>query len=303
MTAGRAQGNRGGDSMLIAPDEADTRTAYSSDDVAIATQCWGDPSKPAMVFIHGFNQAHLCWVRQVRSALCSSFYLVTYDLRGHGASGKPAEEHRYRDAHLWCDDLSAVMDAAGIEKAVLVGWSLGARVAFDYLYHVGSARVAGLNVVGNGVTTRPELRNSGGVDLFSLLRSDDLSQNIAGTLKFLRRCFERQPDPADFATMLAYNMVVPPAVRRMMMGMPCPPEAFFRTLRVPVLLSFGEADRLNSLEAAKIASRIIPDARLSLYAGVGHAPFYEAAERFNAELEAFARGIDAARATASQSPS
>ena len=183
------------------------------------------------------------------------------------------------------------MDGAGIDTAVLVAWSMGARVAFDYVKHFGSGRIAGMNIVCNGVTTRPELKNVGGADLFPLLRSEELSENIFGTAQFLRRCFAELPPATDFLEMLAYNMVILPATRRMIMGMPAHPEEFFRSLTVPVLLSFGEADRLNNLDAAKFAAHIIPGARLTRYPGVGHSPFYEAAERFNAELDAFARTV------------
>jgi alpha/beta hydrolase fold len=45
---------------------------------------------PAIVFIHGFMQSHLSWMRQTASPLADGFRLVTYDVRGHGGSDKPA---------------------------------------------------------------------------------------------------------------------------------------------------------------------------------------------------------------------
>lgn len=277
-----------GNGLLINDGEAHGSKVRSSDGLTISMRSWGDRSKPAIVFIHGFNQADLCWEKQVRSDLVDDFHLVTYDLRGHGATEKPFDEQRYRDARLWSDDLTAVMDNAGVNKAVFVAWSLGSRVAFDYLSHKGASRVAAINVVGNGVTTRPELKNVGAADLHSLIRSDDLSTNIRGTEEFLRRCFEIQP-PADvFAKMLAYNMVVPAEVRRMMAGMPGQSEEFYRALTLPILFTFGQDDVLNNIAAAKFGASIISGSRLSLYPGVGHSPFYEQPERFNEELRAFA---------------
>jgi pimeloyl-ACP methyl ester carboxylesterase len=55
-----------------------------------------------------------------------------------------------------------------------------------------------------------------------------------------------------------------------------------------VLLTFGLQDALASLEGAKFAASLLPNATLSLYEDIGHAPFYEAPERFNAELQDFA---------------
>jgi non-heme chloroperoxidase len=47
---------------------------------------WGKPHGPAILFIHGWSQNHLCWARQYESPLADEFRLVAYDLRGHGMS-------------------------------------------------------------------------------------------------------------------------------------------------------------------------------------------------------------------------
>src|SRR4051812_12355832 len=69
--------------------------AYSvktPDGLTIAAQEWGNPNGPEIVFIHGFSQSHLSWIKQVtNSDLAKEFHMVTYDLRGHGNSDKPFE--------------------------------------------------------------------------------------------------------------------------------------------------------------------------------------------------------------------
>ena len=72
------------------------------------------------------------------------FRMVTYDLRGHGASDKPLESQRYKDAKLWADEVQAVMDGVGLRRPVLVGWSYAGRIICDYLRHHGQGRLAGL---------------------------------------------------------------------------------------------------------------------------------------------------------------
>ena len=71
---------------------------------------WGDPDGPPIVFIHGWSQNHLCWVKQYESALADEFRLVAYDLRGHGMSSAPLEAEHYADATLWADDVAAILD-------------------------------------------------------------------------------------------------------------------------------------------------------------------------------------------------
>src|SRR5688572_6326352 len=78
------------------------------DGVSISAQSWGRQGAPAIVFVHGFAQSHLCWKRQLRGPLGDAFHLVTYDLRGHGGSGKPMRAEAYSDPSLWADDLQAV---------------------------------------------------------------------------------------------------------------------------------------------------------------------------------------------------
>ena len=86
------------------------------DGLTISAQEWGNPSGPEILFIHGFSQSHLSWMRQVDSDLAKEFRIVTYDLRGHGNSDKPLDPARYRDSKAWGDEVQAVMDAAGLKR-------------------------------------------------------------------------------------------------------------------------------------------------------------------------------------------
>lgn len=274
---------------LALPGEARPLEVTAPDGVAIAAQSWGDPEKPAILFVHGFGQCHLSFLKQLRGALARSFHLLTFDLRGHGASEKPLDERHYAKAAIFADDIAAVLDVARVEKAVVVGWSLGGRIAIDYLATHGTSRLAGLNLVGSSISDKPGLRGTGSARLRPLMMDADLSRNIAGTREFLRRCFFVLPDELTFQEMLAFNMLVPPKVRRMMLARPAHDEVVLRGAELPVLVTFGEKDKLASLEGARYAASVFPNARLSLYPDAGHSPFFEAAERFDRELADFAQ--------------
>src|SRR5262249_194633 len=104
------------------------------DGLTISAQDWGNPTGPEIVFIHGFSQSHFSWINEVTSSdLAKEFHMVTYDLRGHGNSDKPLEPERYKDSKAWADELQSVMDATGIKRPVLAGWSYGGRIMADYL--------------------------------------------------------------------------------------------------------------------------------------------------------------------------
>ena len=65
-------------------------------------------------------------------------------------------------------------------------------------------------------------------------------------------------------------------------------------LTLPVLVTHGAEDRNAKVGTAQFTASTIPGAKLSIYDGVGHSPFYEDAPRFNGELAAFVRAANKA---------
>jgi non-heme chloroperoxidase len=265
--------------------------ARAPDGVSIAVQDWGNPAGPEILFIHGFSQASLSWARQTSGELAKEFHIVTYDLRGHGNSDKPLEPEKYKESKGWADEVKAVMETAKLMRPVLVGWSYGVHVIADYLRIHGVAHLAGLNYV-DGVTKSDPSFFGDGLKVQPLMFSEDLATNIAATREFLHNCFEKQPSRDDFETMLAFNMMVPPKVRANMAGRTLNIDDILAALKLPVLVTQGAADRLALPAAAEYTVAKISGAKLSLYDGVGHAPFWEDTARFNAELAAFVRAAN-----------
>jgi len=264
------------------------------DGLAIAAYEYGNPTGRPVLLIHGYAQAALSWDRQTRDAVLGrEFRLVAYDLRGHGMSDKPEGDRFYQDSAAWAGEVRAVMEQLGLDRPVLAGWSYGGRVICDYLMMHGDASIAGINFV--DATTaggEPALFGPGaGLLTPGAMLSEDPATFIASTNRFLRMCFENQPDRPDFEAMLGFNMMVPRHVRMAMGGRPSPYDPTLRALTKPVLVTHGERDQVVLPRMAQRTVEIVPKARLSLYSGVGHAPFWEAAPRFNDELAAFVRGV------------
>ena len=74
-----------------------------------------------------------------------------------------------------------------------------------------------------------------------------------------------------------------------------------------MLVTHGSEDKNSNLIAAEYTAKMIPGAKLSVYQGIGHSPFFEDAPRFNAELAAFVRsarrrGIDIFTSSRGQRP-
>jgi non-heme chloroperoxidase len=258
------------------------------DGLTISAQEWGNPSGPEILFIHGFSQSSMSWMRQVDSDLAKEFHIVTYDLRGHGNSDKPLDAARYRDSKAWGDEVQAVIDAAGLKRPVLVGWSYAGRVISDYVTTHGAGQLAGINFVDAGIKADPALVGENLKNL-PIMASEDLATNIAATRTFVHGCFSKQPSDDDFETMLSFNMMVPPKVRAGLSGRPLDATEVMSKLKLPVLVTHGAEDRNSKVGTAKYTASVIPGAKLSIYDGIGHSPFYEDAPRFNSELAAFVR--------------
>jgi pimeloyl-ACP methyl ester carboxylesterase len=126
-----------------------------------------------------------------------------------------------------------------------------------------------------------------GLKVLPQMTSEDLATNVAATRQFLRNCFEKQPSQDDFENMLAFNMMVPPKVCANMGGRTLNIDDILVALKLPVLITQGAMDRLVLPAAAKYSVEKIPGAKLSMYDGIGHAPFWEDARRYNAELSGF----------------
>jgi pimeloyl-ACP methyl ester carboxylesterase len=266
--------------------QAKSFKVLTPDGVSIAVQECGNPNGPGIVFIHGYSQSHLSWSRQVGSELAESFRIITYDIRGHGGSAKPLAAAFYRDHKRWADELKAVMEAAAINKPVLVGWSYGGRIIAEYLMEYGDKNIAGINFVGAFTKVVGELLGPACLAVFKMA-SENLEENIENTLSFLKQCTARPLPPDELQVMLAYSMAVPPQIRGHLLGRPAPYEDALKKITVPVLVSHGSEDQVALVPMARYTVSVVSHAQCSLYEGVGHMPFWEAAPRFNHELAEF----------------
>lgn len=87
--------------------------------------CWGDPSSPALVLLHG-GAAHAHWWSFIAPQFTQQYFVIAPDLSGHGDSGR-------RDGYTmeqWADEVMSVARHAGAqERPIVVGHSMGGHVA------------------------------------------------------------------------------------------------------------------------------------------------------------------------------
>jgi pimeloyl-ACP methyl ester carboxylesterase len=276
---------------------ATTHTVLGGAGLRLHVREWGRADGPAILFIHGWSQSHLCWARQYESALADEFRLLAFDLRGHGMSAAPLEAGHYTDERLWADDLAGVIDQLRVDRPVLVGWSYGAFVICDYLRAYGADRVAGINFVEGAVKLGEPafgtLIGPGFLDHFAGATADDLPTNIRAMRSFVRTCVVKPVSPDDLETAICWNVVVPAAIRAHLAARAIDCDDVLRGLGVPLLVTQGQADTVVLPAMAEHVLAACPSARASWYEGVGHVPHLEEPDRFNRELAELTRRVRA----------
>jgi non-heme chloroperoxidase len=272
-----------------------THTVRGGGGLRLHVREWGKPDGPPILFIHGWSQNHLCWVKQYESRLADEFRLVAYDLRGHGMSEAPLDPEHYTEEQLWADDLAAIIGQLGLDRVVLVGWSYGSFVICDYIRARGQERVAAINFVEGCVKLGEQAFGSligpGFLDTFVDATADDLETNIQAMRSFVRACVAK-PLPADELEMaVCWNVVVPAQVRANLASREIDCDDVLRALEPPLLVTQGTADTVVLPATAKHILATCPTAEASWYEGVGHVPHLEEPERFNRELAAPTRRV------------
>ncbi len=92
------------------------------------------PGRPPVLLLHGFGSTfELNWVRTGWTAALAAEGLRTIgpDLRGHGSSGKPRQDDAYLPG-VFVADLVLLLDELGVERADVVGYSMGSRLAWEF---------------------------------------------------------------------------------------------------------------------------------------------------------------------------
>ena len=259
----------------------------------------GNPDGPGILFIHGFGQASLAFRLQLESNLADDFHLVAFDLRGHGLSGKPWKPDLIQPSQAWAGDVAVVMAVTGLDQPVVVGWSYGGFVVFDYVRHYGTGNITGINLVGSlgGLVPRTPFGQAEGMEKIiensRMSRSMMFDENVTSSKKTAIGFHTPNMTEVDKQAQFAMGMMMPSYVRRLMGGRDLDNTDLAKTLDVPVLFTRGSKDLFMPANDTDVALKTLPDSTLSFYDDTGHLPFYHHPERYNRELADFVRRVTA----------
>jgi pimeloyl-ACP methyl ester carboxylesterase len=251
-------------------------------------------SGPALLLIHGIGDSSATWEALV-PALAEHFTVIVPDLLGHGASDAPRADYTLAAYANGMRDLLAYL---GIERATVVGHSLGGGIAmqFAYQYPQVCERLVLVSSGGAGADVHRALRLAalpGAERVMPLLTTAPV--RIAGRLA------SRALGVLGLAGLDADEVV------RTLDSLPdrASRSAFCRTLRsvvdgrgqlvtmldrcylvadVPTMLVWGAQDRVVPVEHAYAAAAAMPGARMEVFPGAAHFPHHADPNRFLAAL-------------------
>lgn len=136
--------------MSSTRDQLIGRSGYVDADVRLHHLEYGDASDPPLVIVPGITSPAATW-EFISTELAPDYRVITLDIRGRGLSETPADGYTLPD---YARDVTAVIEALGLEQPALVGHSMGARIA-------AATKVHRPGIVGPLVLADPPLTGPG----------------------------------------------------------------------------------------------------------------------------------------------
>lgn len=261
----------------------------------------GEEQSQPVLFLHGSGPGVTAWSNWqfALPALEGQFHCIAPDLVGFGATQHPKEPPRTMHGwmRLWLDQCMALMDALKIEKAHLVGNSMGGAVAlrllmdapdrFDHIVHMGP--------IGTPHKITPALDRLWG------FYDDPSVQMFRNIIRWFVYDDSFLADRLDSIAKTRFEAAMNPDVQRSFQAMfPAPrqtaiddlvvTELALRHMNHPTLLVHGRDDKIVPLETSLYLLQHLPNVQLHVFGQCSHWIQVERAESFNQLLTQFFTG-------------
>jgi non-heme chloroperoxidase len=242
----------------------------------------GDPDGVPVLLLHGATDSRRSW-DMVLPHLPPSIRAVALTQRGHGDSDKPGALYTIEQMAA---DAAAAIDALGLGPAVVVGHSMGTWVA-ERLAIDSPERVRALLIEAGPGAPRENAELFGFFEEMSVFPGP-IDDEVAR--EFQLGTTERPLADELLDLFVAESLKLPPSLWRVLFGSFLDVALYegISSVAVPALLIWGDRDALVTRAEQDRLVETIPQARLTVYEGTGHAVHWEEPQRFAAQLAAFA---------------
>jgi pimeloyl-ACP methyl ester carboxylesterase len=223
----------------------------------------------AVLFIHGFPFDSSMWRHQLEAL--PEWECVAPDLRGAGVSDAPADPDEYSMA-AYARDLTALLDAQGIERVVLCGLSLGGYITFELLRQIPARVRAAILCNTKAAADTPEAKQGRGAlaekarTLGTRAVAEELIPKVLG-----RETRERQPHVVQDVTRMMERQPVAGIVGALRALRERPDSTpLLARIQVPVLVIAGDDDQITPAAGMQEMAGAIPNAEFVVIPDAGH---------------------------------
>jgi pimeloyl-ACP methyl ester carboxylesterase len=254
-----------------------------------------------VIFVHEFAGDHRAWETQMRH-FGQRYRAITYAARGYPPSDVPPDPAQYSQARA-ADDIAAVLDACGIDKAHVVGLSMGGFATLHFGFR-HSDRALSLVVAGCGYGAEKGAREKfrAEVDAVAAFLDNEGIEAFAAKYAYgpTRVQFENKDKRgfAEFKQQLAEHSAL--GSRNTQLGVQKERPSLYdlidqmKALTVPTLVLTGDED-WPCLQPALLMKQTIPTAALSVMPNCGHTINLEDPDQFNRMVGEFIVQVDCGR--------
>tara|TARA_R110002051_G_scaffold127873_1_gene201482 strand:- start:5137 stop:6042 length:906 start_codon:yes stop_codon:yes gene_type:complete len=246
-----------------------------------------------IVLIHGWPLSDAMYEYQYQYLSRKGFRVIGITLRGFGKSDKPYGRY---DFDVFSDDIKVVLETLKIQNAVLGGFSMGGAVVIHYVTKYDSAHVSKLALFGAAAPSWKQREGSAygiteadanglliqtmtaredfiaGLSSAFVAKEGNISKNVEKWLENIN--LEASPYAVTESMRSLLQLDLRPSLSK---------------IKIPTAIFQGTQDKLCPYPLAEELNKGIKDSYIVKFENSGHALYVEEAEKFNTELEKFAK--------------
>lgn len=249
----------------------------------------GSSTGVPLVFIHGFPFNKEMWEKQV-SALKETHRCIAYDVRGHGDS-EPGEAQF--SIPQFADDLFSFMDILKIEKAILVGLSMGGYIALQAIQKQPE-RISGLILCDTQCAADSDEAREKRKKAIAFIQKNGLTVYAEESLKnlFAPASLINKSDEVSFIQ----NTILKNPAKNICFTLQALADrketcSYLPQIKVPVCIVVGSEDKVTTPEVARNMHALIHGSTLYCIEGAGHLSNLENPQQFNEHIKTFLKNF------------
>ncbi|MFG6147834.1 alpha/beta fold hydrolase [Halobacillus sp. B23F22_1] len=253
----------------------------------------GEGVGQTVIFVHGVMMSSQFFHKQY-PYFKEKYRTIMFDFRGHGESSKVEYGHTVAN---YARDLKSLIEHLELKDVILVGWSMGAFVVWDYINQFGTNNIKAITVVDQspsdyiwegweyGAFTFDDIKG-----VMQAIQEDQKGFNA----DFIYGMFKEKPDKQEHKWILKEMMKVPASIASTIVFNQTAVDyrENLSNIDVPALICFGRDDKFFPVAAGEYIQQKIPGSKLVPFENSSHCLFLEEPDKFNQELDKFFQSLE-----------